>query len=74
MIRAWRTLIRVVGVTDDSLEVVIPGWDTQKVVSVPRSQLPGPLRDVEPGRRVHARVNLGAESAEDLVFSGWEPD
>lgn len=73
MIRAWRALVRVVGVTDTTLEVVVPGWDTQKVVSVMRSQLPEVLRDVEPGQRVHARVNLGAEAVEDLVFTDWEP-
>ena len=65
----FRTLIRVTAVYHDEVKVLIPGWDTQQTVAVPKEEIPFP---VEEGRRLHAVVNLDAFGPRDVVFSDWE--
>jgi hypothetical protein len=51
----------------------IPAWDSHAGFRLPVSVLPERLAkpDTLP-QRLHAFVNLGAESAEALFFDGWE--
>jgi hypothetical protein len=71
--RMWRTLLRVVSKEDDKLRVVIPGWNPREQIEIPYNIIPPEiLAGLEPGSRFHARVNIGAEEAEDLRFEGWE--
>lgn len=73
--RPWRTLIRFedIDATRAFAFIVIPAWDPNQVVRLPFDCLPvdtDPRDLVE--RRVHARVNIGAERHEELFFLEWE--
>src|ERR1017187_5208929 len=75
--RPWRALVRIVELRDDpgqrAAYVVVPAWESEEVVRIPASALPGDFFAKTPeGARVHARVNIGAESHEDLYFTDWE--
>lgn len=72
--RAWRTLVKIVGVHADENRFLaeVPAWAATviplKFVNVP-AQI---LEQLEPEFRCRARVNLGAESLEDIYFTDWE--
>jgi hypothetical protein len=76
--RPWRTLVRVEdkrtseqGVT--FLYVVVPAWNSNEVVRLPSQIMPpNLLGNLRPGSRLHAKVNLGANSNEELFFEDWE--
>ena len=76
--RGWRTLVRVVDVQVGeglaSVYVVVPGWDPSKKIRLLLNELPPDVQQVV-GRqdRLHARINIGADSHEDLFFEHWEP-
>ena len=72
--RPWRTLVRVDEVTDGGyLYAIVPAWSPQKKIRLHEDSLPEEILDlVEPGKRFHAQVNIGAESHEDLFFDDWE--
>jgi hypothetical protein len=76
--RPWRTLVRVEDVRrlDQGaifLYVVVPAWNANEVVRLPSEIIPSDvLRDLGPGSRLHARVNLGANGNEELFFEEWE--
>jgi len=77
--KPWRTLIRIEEVGADSNEgtinVVVPAWDSKKAISLRLSDLPRSVQDIAtPGKRLHARVNAGAESDIDLYFDSWETE
>lgn len=67
--RLWRTLIRVTRVYPGEVRMIIPGRNTQQDVGLSPDALPRP---VEPGDRLHARVNLDADFPEQLIFEDWE--
>lgn len=71
--KLWRTLIRVERVAGREVHVVLPGWDSKQVVKVKLSQIPEPIKSsLKEGKRLHARVNIGADKATELSFSDWE--
>lgn len=73
--KAVRTLIRVNDIDQDRgfFYVVIPGWDVRTKVRLDLSNVPDTLRSlIQPGKRFHAQVNIGAESSSDLFFDDWE--
>ena len=72
--RPWRTLVRVDEVTDGGyLYAIVPAWSPQQKIRLSEDSLPEEILDlVEPGKRFHAQVNIGAESHEDLFFDDWE--
>lgn len=71
--KLWRTLVRIQNVDENSIHVVIPAWDSVKVVPIKRSILPENINNlVQPMVRVHAEVNIGCENEEDLKFVNWE--
>ncbi|MCY3664639.1 MAG: hypothetical protein OXH81_03185 [Gemmatimonadetes bacterium] len=70
-----RTLVRVAEVDEEGryLYAIVPAWDPQQKIRLYEDSLSDEIRDlVEPGRRFHALVNIGAESHEDLFFDDWE--
>ena len=74
-----RTLIRVEDVEERSSGIlanfIVTGWDLHKVISIGMEHLPKPVSDViVPGKRLHAKVNIGAERHEELYFKDWEID
>lgn len=71
--KAWRTLIRVDDVDLNNCYIVIPAWDTNKVISVNRNDIPLHLQAlVLPDFRFHAKVNIGTTNENDLFFKEWE--
>lgn len=73
--RLWRTLIRIESVEEDSLTVVVTGWNSRQTVSLPKSSVPTQILDLaKPGKRIHAQVNIGADRESDLVFEDWETE
>ena len=75
--RPWRSLVRVAEVNAEGgyFHVVVPGWSPQKKIRLYNDGVPDEiLRRLEPGRRFHAQVNMGAGSAEELYFVSWEAD
>ena len=77
--KPWRTLIRVqdldtqVNPENPYVEFVVPAWDHNYVVRVLLSDIPGSLqKKIEPDYRCYAKVNIGAESSDDLFIDEWE--
>lgn len=72
----WRTMVRIEDIMkEDSGEYFyffLPTWDAQTPFRLPLSELPESLRPVKLPHRLHAYVNLGADSAEELFFERWE--
>ena len=75
--KAWRTLVRVHDVSPggDCCHVVVPAWNPHHAVKLCFSDVPHRIRqNMRPGTRLHAQVNIGAGSFEDLHFDEWEPE
>jgi hypothetical protein len=70
----WRTLIRVENVEiPNFVDVVVPAWNHREVVRLPIELLPLETHKLLcEGKRFHAKVNLGAESQDDLYFTEFE--
>ncbi|MBI3920225.1 MAG: hypothetical protein HY318_02310 [Armatimonadetes bacterium] len=76
--RPWRTLIHIHDV-DDSMEglfhVILPGWNVREKIPLWRDHLPANIQPlVQPGKWLHAQVNIGAEEYQDLYFDEWETE
>jgi hypothetical protein len=76
--RPWRTLIRVTGTSReqgiDLVEALIPAWNPEAIVRFPVDMVPRDLQEtIEPGLRLFAKVNVGAEDAKDLFLEEFEP-
>lgn len=76
----YRTLIRVEGIEDNCLKVILPSWDRTQIVNLPIALLPSCLlaklkMGLKPGDKawIIGRANTGADRAEDLMFSHIEP-
>ena len=75
--RPWRTLVRVAAVEEEAgyFHVVVPAWSPEKKIRLYNESVPSGIRGLlEPGRRFHAEVNIGAGGDEDLFFVAWESD
>jgi len=77
--RTWRTFVRIVGQTgygpDLILRAIVPAWNAEEVIDIPFSIIPPGIIDEivsRDGVRLFARVNIGAESAQDLFFDDFE--
>jgi hypothetical protein len=69
-----RTLVRVEEVEKDVVYLVVPGFSQQDVIRIRRGDLPRSIDEiVGKGRtRLHAFVNLGAETEDELFFENWD--
>ena len=73
--RPWRALVRVAEAEPRSrhVYVVVPAWHPRQKIPLYLESIPDRLHAfLEPGRRFHAQVNLGAESHEEMFFDSWE--
>jgi len=75
--RLWRTLVRIEAVGQDAgthfFLAVVPGWDSSRSIRLSFQEVPEHIRaHLKPGTRLHARVNIGAETLEELYFEDWE--
>ncbi len=73
----YRVLLRVRNIGNEAneevVDVIIPGWNSRRAVRFPASLIPPDLRDkLAPGVRFFARVNIGADKADDLYFRDFE--
>jgi hypothetical protein len=64
-----RQLIRVTKMSPDKVWLVVPGWDSQKSVCVPRSLLPSNWK-LKLSYRFFATVNLRARVPRELKVRG----
>jgi hypothetical protein len=76
--RPWRTLVRITGTSReqgiDLVEALKPAWNPEKIVRFPLELVREDLRGtIQPGLRLFARVNVGAEEGRDLFLDGFEP-
>jgi len=73
--KAWRTVVRVeeVRAAQRTVYCVIPAWSPDKVVSFLIDQVPQPVQGkLHEDYRLFARVNIGAESADQLYLDEFE--
>lgn len=66
----YRTLVRVADVDGDRAWLVIPAWNPRETVY----HVSETCEQFTPGQRLHAHVNLAAETAAELDISDWEFD
>lgn len=68
--KLWQTIVRIVGVSDNRVMMVVPGWDSEKQVSVWIESFKKSLRKhVVKGNRFFAHANLGAEDEYEMESS-----
>ena len=75
--KPWRSLVRVHDVPQDCdyCHVVVPAWNPDQEVRLYFNDVPSGLHQImRAGSRMHAQVNIGAGSVEDLYFDEWEPE
>jgi hypothetical protein len=78
MRKPYRNIIRVIDYDkkykEEVLYVIIPGWKPDIPVPLPLALIQEWILDFNPevGSRLIAKVNSGAEKAEDLYFTDFE--
>lgn len=66
----YRSLMRVETVDDLWVDVIIPGWNPDETVQLPKQRLPQDIRQqVAPGMRIVGDVDLSVEEKSDLRFA-----
>jgi hypothetical protein len=75
----YRSQITVKKDNDDSILVWISGRSPSETVMLLKDDLPDDILEVlekhpGDGKILHARVNLGVDNIEDLLFTDWEKD
>ena len=75
--RPWRTLVRVRDAEEEAghCHVVVPAWNAHQAIRLYFRDVPGDVRpSMTAGARLHAMVNIGALSFEEVYFDEWEPE
>jgi hypothetical protein len=68
--KKYRTLFRVIALSDENVRVVIPGWKSRKRVTLAKQHLPKPIRDyIVVDYVFYAQADLNASSPEELLKS-----
>jgi CheY-like chemotaxis protein len=68
--KPWRTLLRVIEVDTEFASVIIPSWNPELVIRIPKKQFSN-IRKLKAGLRIFAETNLGVISSEDLYFDNF---
>lgn len=69
----YRAIIRVHQEQKHELQVVVPSWSKDILVTVPKSHVPSVLlEDIRKDFFLIAWVNLDVRNPEDLKFRDWE--
>lgn len=71
--RLYTSIIRIEKIRNEDgnkvIDAIIVNWDPHQIVSIPLSLVPLSLQErLEQDTRLLAKVNVGARSAEDLIF------
>ena len=75
--RPWRALVRVhdAPAGEDYCHVIVPAWSADQAIRLYLEDLPDMIRPrMTTGARLHAKVNIGADSFEEVYFDEWEPE
>ena len=75
--KPWRTLVRVDDVSQEGryCHVIVPAWNPHQAIRIYFQDIPHDLLpNMQAGLRLHAKVNIGAESFEDVYFDDWESE
>ncbi len=67
-----RVLLRIEDVDSSFIYIIVPSWDSNTGLRLPRSIIPTHLGDIKPGMRLFSEVNIGASKNEDLYFDRFE--
>jgi len=67
-----RVLLRIEEVDSSFVYIIVPSWDSNTGLKLPRSIIPKHLGDIKPGMRLYSEVNIGASKNEDLYFNQFE--
>ena len=73
--RPWRALVRVHDASpdEDYCHVIVPAWSADQEIRLYFEDLPKKIRPrMKTGARLHAKVNIGADSFEEVYFYEWE--
>ena len=73
----YRSLIRVCEFNkqDGYVDVIVPGWNIKAKIRIDSMNIPEEIREImNTGVRLHAKVNIGVEKKEDILFIEWEKD
>lgn len=74
--RPWRSLIRVVEISDTHFNFVLPGWDAHHLHSAELNGVPSFIADAMRAGplpfRCYAYCNIGANSPDDLQYNDWK--
>lgn len=75
--KPWQTLVRIVNVEGEEgnsiVDVVVPAWNSLKIIQLPAEIFPSELHKyLVAGERFFAKVNIGAESYNELYFTDFE--
>lgn len=65
----YRNLIRVLEIKNEHALIVIPGMGYNRTFNIDLSEIPF---SIHVGQYLHARLNLDAETSEELQPSDWE--
>lgn len=71
MKKTWRTLIRIVSINEDTIEIIIPGCGYDNTFLVSKSSIPFPV-ECEINYKFYGKANLDAESSDELMLSDFE--
>ena len=56
----------------DSFDVIVPSWNPKQKFTIRYEDIPKDLCPlVSPGKRLHAKANIGAERLQDVRFKDW---
>ena len=75
--RPWRTLVRVRDAEEEAghCHVVVPAWNAHQAIRLYFHDVPDEIAPcMTAGARLHAKVNIGARSFEEVYFDEWEPE
>ena len=65
-----RTFVRVVSIQGSEIEVVIPGWNSEKTVVFPLDLVPESLQ--KQGKCFHCQCNICVEDSNLLILTEFE--
>ena len=76
--KAWRAVVQIEDVHMEpgqgaTVDLSIPSWSSGRLVRLHRDEFPLAVHShLREGNRLYAKINTGAERAEELYFADWE--
>jgi hypothetical protein len=69
----YRTLLRVIEIESNAIQVIVPAWDSERNVCIFSSNIPlNILKNLKIGTRFYGKAELGVENSYDLNISDFE--